>query len=77
MSKEIRVVNVVAGVLGIESTAIQLQDRLTDDLGADSLEVLEVVMAIEAEFDIEIRDDGVDGLVTVKDFCTHVAEVLS
>ena len=48
------------------------ESSLTDDLGADSLDLVELVMAIEEEFDIEITDDESERLRTVQDVINHI-----
>ena len=53
--------------IGVESEAVHLEANLVDDLGMDSLDVLEMAMAIEEEFDVQITDEQVDGWRTVAD----------
>ena len=78
MGQEIeeRVVKIIAVNLGVNPQGIQLADSLTDDLGADSLDHVEIIMSIEAEFEIGIIDEDIEQFVTVEDFCNHIAEVL-
>jgi acyl carrier protein len=58
---------VVAEQLNIEEGTIKLESQFTEDLGADSLDVVELVMALEEKFDIEIPDEQAEGIKTVQD----------
>lgn len=59
MSVAERIMAVLEEQLGVEKTSIQPSDSITDDLGADSLDTVEIVMALEEEFELEISDsDG-------------------
>lgn len=66
MALEGRVLEIVAEQLGIGEEEIQVESSFTDDLGADSLDVLELVMALEEEFEIEIPDADAEKLDTVQ-----------
>jgi acyl carrier protein len=57
----------VANQLGVEREELVPQARILDDLGADSLDVVELVMALEESFDIVVPDEDVEGLQTLKD----------
>lgn len=73
MDIEAKVKEVVADQLGIaDLSTITLESKLIDDLGADSLDAIELVMALEEEFSIEIADDDAEKLLTVKDVCLYV-----
>lgn len=56
----------------MNATEINDTDRLVEDLRMDSLDILESIMAVEAELDIHIEDEKVDSLVTVADFINLV-----
>ena len=58
---------VIAEVLNVDPDEITLETTFTDDLGADSLDVYQIIMGIEEEFDIEIPQDAVESIVTVGD----------
>lgn len=58
---------VLVAQFGVDETAIKLETSIIDDLGADSLDVVELIMAIEETFDIEIPDDVAENIVTVSD----------
>lgn len=64
---EQRLIPLIAQQLGFEEAGITLDKGLESDLGADSLDILEIAMAVEEEFDISIPDSQVDKIVTVKD----------
>ena len=58
---------IVAGVLNMEAGEISMDTRFADDLGADSLDVFQIIMGIEDAFDIEIDNDEAEKIVTVGD----------
>ena len=64
---ELRVRNLVAEQLGVDLAEVRPDAHILDDLGADSLDVVELVMALEESFDIEIPDSAVEGLRTIAD----------
>jgi acyl carrier protein len=57
---------VIAEQIGAEKDDIRPESRIVDDLGADSLDVVELVMALEEEFDIEIPDEEAEKITTVQ-----------
>ena len=64
---EDRVKKIVVEHLGVEESKIQSDSKFIDDLGADSLDTVELVMAFEEEFECEIPDDAAEKIQTVKD----------
>lgn len=64
----------VAEQLGVEQNQITPQASILDDLGADSLDVVELVMAIEESFDIEIPDEAIETMRTIGDVESYVAQ---
>ena len=60
-----RVKEIIIDKLGIEEGKITLEARFIEDLGADSLDTVELIMQFEEEFDIEISDDDAEKLTTV------------
>ena len=62
-----RVKNIVVEHLGVEADKVVEGASLIDDLGADSLDTVELVMAFEEEFGVEIPDDAAESILTVKD----------
>ena len=59
--------NIIANQLDIDVSLITNETRFVDDLGADSLDTVELVMAIEDEFDIEIEDEAAEKIQTLDD----------
>ena len=64
---------IVAESLGISADEIQSSASFIDDLGADSLDIVELVMAIEKAFDIEIPDEDAEKIATVQDAIDYVS----
>jgi len=69
-----KIKEILAEQLGINDEDINLDSVLTDDLGADSLDLVELVMAMEQEFDIEISDEDAEKIKTVGDAVNYVKE---
>jgi acyl carrier protein len=74
MTIEERVINVVADQLGVEASEVTPEASFTDDLGADSLDTVELVMAFEEEFDVEIPDEDAEKMNIVKDAVNYLKE---
>jgi acyl carrier protein len=64
---EDRVKEIIAEQLGVDGDQVTENASFTDDLGADSLDTVELVMALEEEFDLEIPDEDAEKIVTVSD----------
>ena len=64
---EERVKKIVVEHLGVEDSKIESDSKFIDDLGADSLDTVELVLAFEEEFGCEIPDDAAEKIVTMKD----------
>ena len=64
--------NIVSNQLGIDKSQVVLSADFTKELGADSLDVVELVMAFEEEFDIEIDDDVAGEMATVEDALNYI-----
>ena len=64
---EDQVKKIVIDHLGIDESKVTLDSKFIDDLGADSLDTVELVMAFEEKFGIEIPDDAAETILTVKD----------
>lgn len=65
---------IITEQLGTDESEIRLSSAFVEDLGADSLDVVELIMAFESEFDIEIPDDDVEGIETVEDAVNYIKE---
>ena len=70
---EERVKKIVVEHLGVEEAKILSDSKFIDDLGADSLDTVELVMAFEEEFGCEIPDDAAEKIVTLKDAVTYLS----
>ena len=71
-----RLINALAEVLDLDKDKITADSKFVDDLGADSLDVLEIIMGIEDEFGIEIPTDQAESIVTVGDAYEKIKEAL-
>ena len=69
-----KVAAILAGQLDAEEDAITLDTSLVDDLGADSLDVVDLVMTLEDEFDMEIPDEDITEVRTVGDVVKYLEE---
>uniref|UniRef100_A0A7C4RU31 Acyl carrier protein n=1 Tax=Desulfatirhabdium butyrativorans TaxID=340467 RepID=A0A7C4RU31_9BACT len=67
MSIEEKVKNIIAEKLGVELSEVVPEASFVDDLGADSLDLVELIMSMEEAFDIEIADEDAEKIVRVKD----------
>jgi len=76
-SLEIKVRNIVAEQLGVDVAEVTPDARILDDLGADSLDVVEMVMSLEEAFDIEVPDQDVEELRTVADVERYVTRAVN
>ncbi|MCC2254729.1 acyl carrier protein [Ruminococcus sp. CLA-AA-H200] len=59
--------DIIADVLNVQKEEIQPETTFVDDLGADSLDIFQIIMGIEEEFDIEIDNEEAEKIVTVQD----------
>ncbi len=76
MDVEAKVKEIVMDKLGVEDSQITPEASFTNDLGADSLDVVELVMAFEDEFNIEIEDKVAGEMATVQDAFKYIEEEL-
>ena len=67
-----KVNSIIQDHLGVEKTSLVPEANLLDDLGADSLDVVELVMALEEEFGIEVPDEDVESIRTVNDIVQYL-----
>jgi acyl carrier protein len=74
MSTEDRVKTIVVDHLGVEASEVKPEASFIDDLGADSLDIVELVMAFEEEFGVEIPDDAAEKITTVGDAINYISE---
>jgi len=69
-----QVKKIVKEQLGVEEDEIQMSSTFVDDLGADSLDIVELIMAFEEEFNIEIPDEKAEKIKTVEDVVKYIDE---
>jgi len=74
MAIEERIKEIIADQLGVEVDKITPEAKFVDDLGADSLDVVELIMAFEEEFGIEIPDEDAEKIQTVGDVINYLKE---
>ena len=64
--------DIIVEQLDVEEDAVTMEASITDDLGADSLDVVDLVMSIEESFDVEIPDEEVENIKTVGDIVKYI-----
>ncbi len=76
MSSELekKIISIIAEQLGVEEEAVKMESSFIDDLGADSLDIVELVMALEEEYGVEIPDSDAEKIKTVKDAINYIKE---
>ena len=67
-----QVKNIIEEQLGVAASEITEDSAFIEDLGADSLDIVELIMAFESEFDMEIEDDEVENISTVGDVVNYI-----
>lgn len=72
MSTFEKVRDIVVEQLGVETDEVAIDSTFIDDLGADSLDIVELIMAFEEEFNIEIPDEAAEKIKTVQDVVTYI-----
>ena len=75
MDVEAKVKEIIMDKLGVEENQITPEASFTNDLGADSLDIVELVMGFESEFDISIPDDDAEKITTVGDAVKYLVEL--
>ena len=68
-----RVIKMVVEQLGVKEDEVQVTSSFVEDLGADSLDTVELIMALEEEFDAEIPDEEAEKIATVQDAITYIS----
>lgn len=74
MSEFDRVKSVIVDQLGVEADQVKLDSYFVEDLGADSLDIVNLIMGFETEFDIEIPDEEAEKIGTVADAVNYIKE---
>jgi acyl carrier protein len=72
MSVETRVKEIIVEQLGVNENEVTPEAKFVDDLGADSLDLVELVMALEEEYNIEISDEDAEKILTVGDAMEYI-----
>ncbi|MGL4627993.1 acyl carrier protein [Cetobacterium sp.] len=67
-----KIVEIVVEQLGVEADQVTLEANFVEDLGADSLDTVELIMAFEEEFDVEIPDTDAEKIKTVQDVVNYI-----
>lgn len=67
-----RVKTIVSEQLGVEESEINLESNFLEDFGADSLELIDLIMALESEFEIEVPEDDIEEIETVSDVISYL-----
>lgn len=67
-----KVKDIIVEQLGVDEDEVNLSTSFVDDLGADSLDIVELVMAMEEEFNIEIPDEDAESISTVEDVIEYI-----
>ena len=68
--------DIIADVLNVQKEEIQPETTFVDDLGADSLDIFQIIMGIEEEFDIEIDNEEAEKIVTVQDAVDQIKKAV-
>jgi acyl carrier protein len=69
--------SIIAEVLNLDADEVTMDKTFVDDLGADSLDVFQIIMGIEEEFDIEIPNEAAESIVTVADAVEQIKSALN
>ena len=67
---------IIADVLNVDPDEVKMDTTFIDDLGADSLDVFQIIMGIEEEFDIEISNEDAENIVTVRDAVQEIKKAI-
>ncbi|MCR5186475.1 MAG: acyl carrier protein [Clostridia bacterium] len=69
-----KIKTIIVDQLGVAEASVTMEASFIDDLGADSLDIVELVMALEEEFDMEIPDSDAEKVVTVQDVVDYIKD---
>ena len=72
MAVQEKIKDIIVEQLGVTPEKVKLEAKFIEDLGADSLDIVELVMAMEEEFDLEIPDEDAEKLTTVNDVQSYL-----
>ena len=74
MSVVEKITQIIVDQLGVDKSAVVAEAKFIDDLGADSLDIVELLMALEDQFGIEVPDEDAEGMQTVGDIIRYIEE---
>ena len=74
MEEFAKVKRVIVDPLGVDEGSVTMDSSFVDDLGADSLDIVELIMGLETEFDLEIPDEEAEKITTVGDAVNYIKE---
>ncbi len=66
---------IIADQLGIDENTIEMDSSIVEDLGADSIDAIDLILSIQEEFDIEIPDEAVEGIKTISDIVKYIEDI--
>ena len=69
-----KVTEILCDQLDVDAEKVTMEASITDDLGADSLDIVDLVMSLEEEFDVEIPDEEVENIKTVGDIVKYIED---
>ena len=69
-----KVKKIIVEQLGVAETSVTMEASFIDDLGADSVDIVELIMALEEEFDMEIPDEDAEKIVSVSDVVDYIKD---
>ena len=72
-----KIKKIIAEVLNVEEDTVTMESTFADDLGADSLDVFQIIMGVEEEFEIEIPNDEAEKIVTVGDAVEQIKNAIN
>ena len=72
-----KLAKIIAEVLNVDADEITMETTFVDDLGADSLDVFQIIMGIEEEFDIEISNEDAEKIVSVGDAVEQIKNAIN
>jgi len=70
-----KIIQIIGSISEVPEEEISMESRLREDLKLDSLSAVEIAMAVEDEFEVEVSDDVAEGFVTVEDIVNYISEI--
>lgn len=74
---EEKIFDIIVDQFNIERDSLSLETSFKNDLNADSLDLVELIMALEDEFDLELEDENIDNINTINDVIIHIDKLTS